>query len=83
MPKLSVAIATFNEEKNIGDCLESVKDLADEIVIVDGTSSDKTVESAKKYGAKVHVMENHPMFHINKQKSFVKNRNSTNIFTKY
>ncbi len=48
--KLSVAIATYNEEKNIGECLKSVKDIADEIVIVDGTSSDRTVEIAKKYG---------------------------------
>lgn len=68
--KLSVAIATFNEESNIGDCLKSVKDIADEIVIVDGTSSDKTVEVAKSFGAKVVVTENQPIFHINKQKSF-------------
>lgn len=70
MTKLSVAIATFNEEANIGDCLKSVKDIADEIVIVDGTSSDKTVEIAEKYGAKVTVTENHLNFHINKQISF-------------
>ncbi len=70
MTNLSVAIATFNEEANIGDCLKSVKDIADEIVIVDGTSSDKTVEIAKQYGAKVTVTENHANFHINKQKSF-------------
>lgn len=69
-PKLSIAIATFNEESNIGDCLKSVKDIADEIVIVDGTSSDKTVEIARDLGAKVIVTENHPIFHINKQKSF-------------
>jgi (heptosyl)LPS beta-1,4-glucosyltransferase len=68
--KLSIAIATYNEEKNIGDCLESVKDIADEIVIVDGTSQDKTVEIAEKFGARVFVTENHPIFHINKQKSF-------------
>lgn len=70
MPKLSVAIATFNEEGNIGDCLESVQGLADEIIIVDGTSTDKTVEIAKKYGAKVTVKDNPPIFHINKQLSF-------------
>ena len=68
-PKISVAIATFNEEKNIADCLESVKDLADEIVVVDGSSTDKTVEIAKKYGAKVIVTDNPPIFHINKQKA--------------
>lgn len=64
---LSVALATFNEEENIRRCLESVKDLADEIVIVDGTSKDKTVEIARSMGAKVIVRENPPIFHINKQ----------------
>lgn len=70
MPKISVAIATYNEESNIGDCLESVRGLADEIVIVDGTSSDKTVEIAKTFDAKVHITTNPSNFHINKQKSF-------------
>src|SRR5436309_2920056 len=69
MARLTVALATFNEEGNLGDCLESVKDIADEITIVDGSSSDKTVEIAKKYGAKVLVTDNHPIFHINKQKA--------------
>lgn len=68
--KLSAAIATFNEEANIGACLESIKDLVDEIIIVDGTSTDKTVEIAKSFGAKVTVTNNPPIFHINKQKSF-------------
>lgn len=68
--KLSAAIATYNEEENIGECLESVKGLVDEIIIVDGSSTDKTVEIAKKYGAKVEVTDNPKIFHINKQKSF-------------
>lgn len=68
--RLSAAIATFNEEANIAGCLEAVKDLVDEIVVVDGTSTDKTVEIAKSYGARVIVRENPPIFHINKQKSF-------------
>ena len=67
--KLSVAIATFNEEKNIGKCLESIKEIADEIVIVDGSSSDKTIEIAKKYGAIILVKDNPQIFHINKQKA--------------
>jgi len=66
-PKISVAIATFNEEENIGLCLDTVHQLADEIVVVDGTSSDKTVEIAKKYTSKIIVRENPPIFHINKQ----------------
>ena len=51
-PKISVLICTKNEEKMIKDCLESVK-WADEIVIIDDFSTDKTVEIAKKYGAEV------------------------------
>jgi len=68
-PKISVAIATFNEEKNLPDCLESVRGLDDEIVVVDGSSTDKTAKIAKKYGAKVIVTDNPPIFHINKQKA--------------
>lgn len=66
---LSVVLATFNEEKYLTACLDSIKDIADEIVIVDGTSSDKTVDIAKKFGARVLVKDNPPMFHINKQKA--------------
>ncbi|MBI4999395.1 glycosyltransferase family 2 protein [Candidatus Gottesmanbacteria bacterium] len=65
--KLSVVLATFNEEKNLAACLDSVKGLADEIVVVDGKSSDQTVEIAKKYGAHIIVTSNKPVFHINKQ----------------
>lgn len=66
---LSVALATFNEEKNIGKCLESVKEMATEIVVVDGTSTDKTAEIARSFGAKVFIKDNLQMFHINKQKA--------------
>lgn len=66
---LSLAIATYNEENTIVDCLESCKGLVDEMVIVDGTSSDKTAELARGMGARVIVTNNDPMFHINKQKA--------------
>lgn len=66
MSKISVAIATFNEEKNIVDCLGSVKNLADEIVIVDGSSTDQTVELARRFTDKIIVKDNPQMFHINK-----------------
>ncbi len=69
MTKISVAVATFNEEQNIGKCLESVVDWVDEIVVVDGSSSDDTVGIAKKYKAKVILSDNPPIFHINKQKA--------------
>lgn len=65
--KLSVVLATYNEEENISACIESVKDFAAEVIVVDGSSTDKTVELAKKLGAKVYVTDNKPLFHINKQ----------------
>lgn len=64
--KLSVALATYNEEENIGECFKSVKGLADEIVVVDGGSTDKTREIAKKYKARIIETTNKPMFHTNK-----------------
>lgn len=64
---LSVVLATYNEEANLPGCLDSVKDLADEIIIVDGSSTDKTGEIAKKYNAVVKITTNKPNFHINKQ----------------
>lgn len=66
---LSVALTTFNEEDNISRCLESVQNLADEIVLVDGSSSDKTVEIAKRFKSRVFITNNPTNFHINKQKA--------------
>lgn len=53
MPALSVVIITYNEERNIQRCLESVKELADEIVVVDSLSTDNTRNIAERYGAVV------------------------------
>ena len=52
MQKISVTIITLNEEANIRACLESIK-WADEILVSDSGSSDRTVEICKGYGAKV------------------------------
>lgn len=65
--KLSIAIATRNEEKNIAACISSIKDIADEIIVVDGASEDKTVQIAKDLGATVFKAKNEAMFHKNKQ----------------
>ncbi len=50
---LSAVIITFNEERNIERCLLSVKDICDELVVVDSGSNDRTVEIALALGAKV------------------------------
>jgi glycosyltransferase involved in cell wall biosynthesis len=52
---LSISIISFNEEENIGICLESIKDIATEIIVVDSGSTDKTIEIAKSYGASVFI----------------------------
>ena len=53
MIKISVAIITYNEEDNITRCLQSVKGIADEIVVIDSHSDDKTVQISEKLGARV------------------------------
>lgn len=57
---ISVAILTHNEEKNIKACLESVKGLVSQIIVVDSYSTDKTLEIARLYGAETykHKFEN-------------------------
>jgi glycosyltransferase involved in cell wall biosynthesis len=72
MNKLSVVLATRNEEENVGRCLESVRDLADEIVVVDEYSTDGTRDIAKNLGAKVYLEPHHSIFHITKQKALEK-----------
>lgn len=69
--KLSLCIAVYNEEKNLHYPMDSSIDIVDEVIIVDGGSTDKTVEIAKSYGKKVKIInsDNPIMFHKNKQKA--------------
>jgi len=69
--KLSLCLITYNEEKNIHYPLDSAYDLADEVVLVDGGSTDKTVAIVKSYGDKVRIIkaDNPKNFLINKQKA--------------
>jgi glycosyltransferase involved in cell wall biosynthesis len=59
--KLSVAIITFNEERNIERCLLSVRAIADEIVVVDSFSKDRTEEICNEHGVRfiAHSFEGH------------------------
>ena len=53
MPRLSVCLIVKNEERHLGRCLQSVRGLADEIVVVDTGSTDRTIEIAREHGARV------------------------------
>ncbi|MFW5757599.1 MAG: glycosyltransferase family 2 protein [Bacteroidota bacterium] len=65
--KLSVAVITLNEEKNIGRCLASVQSFADDIVVVDSFSTDKTESICNEY--KARFIKNPFQGHI-EQKNF-------------
>ena len=51
MPLISAVIITLNEEKNIGKCLDSLKTVADEIIVIDSFSTDQTELIVKEKGA--------------------------------
>ena len=51
--KISVSIICLNEAEIIGECLQQASRVADEIVIVDSGSTDKTLEIAQSHGAKI------------------------------
>ena len=58
---LSVILITKNEEANLKDCLESIS-FANEIIVVDSQSSDKTQEIAQSFGAKLEITSDWPGF---------------------
>jgi glycosyltransferase involved in cell wall biosynthesis len=67
MIKLSVVVITLNEEKNIARCLDSVNGIADEIVIIDSNSTDRTEEICKSYETR---FIQHPFEGYVKQKNY-------------
>ena len=67
MNKLSVVIISFNEELNIGRCIESVSSIEDEILVVDSFSTDKTKEICLSKGVR---FEEHPFGGYIEQKNY-------------
>ncbi|QWD90167.1 glycosyltransferase family 2 protein [Polynucleobacter sp. MWH-Braz-FAM2G] len=62
MPTLSVILITRNEEANLDDCLASLEGIAQQIVVVDTNSSDRTLEIAKSHGATISQPPDWPGF---------------------
>jgi tetratricopeptide (TPR) repeat protein len=56
-PRLSVCMIVRNEERFLGQCLASVKDIADELIVIDTGSTDRTIEIARELGAQVGHFE--------------------------
>lgn len=71
-PSISLCMIVKNEEKFLPQCLDSVKDHVDEMIIVDTGSTDRTVEIAESYGAMVyhHPWENNFSKHRNQSISY-------------
>ncbi|XZF12890.1 glycosyltransferase family 2 protein [Chitinophagaceae bacterium MMS25-I14] len=75
MIQISAIIITYNEERNIARCIESLQGVADEIIVVDSYSKDNTVAIAQKEGARV---VQHPFNGYGEQKSFANSQASYN-----
>lgn len=74
MVKISGVVITYNEEKDIENCIQSMQGVVDEIVIVDSYSTDKTKEICLKYGTR---------FIENKFEGFTTQKNFANDQAKY
>jgi len=62
MPTLSVILITRNEEANLADCLASLEGIAQQIVVVDTNSNDRTLEIARDHGAIISQPADWPGF---------------------
>lgn len=80
MADITAIILTGNEEKNIGECIDSMKSIVKKIVVVDSGSKDRTVEIAKEKGAVVLI---HPMERFFYAKQFMYGMENGDIQTKW
>ena len=69
MEKISVVITTYNSEHTIRRCLSSVR-WADELIVVDSSSSDRTVAVARTHTDSIYPQPNNPMLNVNKNFGF-------------
>jgi len=62
-PTLSIVVLTHNEERHLRDCLASVRDLADELLVLDDHSTDRTLDIAREMGARIEhrALDSFPM----------------------
>lgn len=72
--KISAVITTFNEEKNIGRCLQSLQGIADEVIVVDSFSTDRTEEICRQYAVN---------FFRKKWQDYSRAKNHGNAMAKY
>jgi len=73
---ISACLMVKNEERNLDRCLRSIKELVDEIVVVDTGSEDNTIEIAKRYNARIHQHDwaNDFSLHRNQSISYAKGK---------
>ena len=69
MPTISVAMIVKNEAADLAQCLDTVKDWVDEIIIVDSGSTDNTQGIAEQYGAKFYSHPDWPGFGKQRQRA--------------
>lgn len=74
MPELSAVIITLNEERNIGRCIDSLKEVADEVIVVDSGSKDRTEEICREKGAR---------FEFNAWIGYIEQKNYANSLAKH
>ena len=72
MATVSLCMIVKNEEKVLGRCLDSAKEIADEIIIVDTGSTDRTKEIAAEYTEKIYDFEWNDDFSAARNESFRK-----------
>lgn len=68
---LSIVVSVFNGDEVLEDCLKSAS-FADEIIVIDNSSTDKSVEIARRYTDKIFTRSNNPMLNVNKNFGFSK-----------